>query len=119
MTIGYRARLELTVATLELFTLPGGHLKIEDGVYMNYGSSFASSAHVRVNNDWLIGTHEMVMGRDSHRVEDKIWLGNRSIVANGVTIGHDVVVAAGSIVSPEVPLRSVVAGVPARVVRRF
>jgi 2,3,4,5-tetrahydropyridine-2-carboxylate N-succinyltransferase len=46
-------------------------------------------------------------------------LGNRSIVLKGVTIGHDAVVAAGSVVTKDVPPRTVVAGVPARVVRRF
>jgi acetyltransferase-like isoleucine patch superfamily enzyme len=81
----------------------------------------------------LIGTHVMVMDCDFHRVEDKVWdpsgapivledrvwLGNRSIVLKGVNIGHDAVVAAGSVVTHDVPPRTVVAGVPARVVRHF
>jgi acetyltransferase-like isoleucine patch superfamily enzyme len=75
----------------------------------------------------------MVMDTDFHRVEDKaydtsgkpvileerVWLGNRSMVLKGVTIGHDSVVAAGSVVIGDVPPRSIVAGVPARVVRTF
>jgi maltose O-acetyltransferase len=133
MTFGDRVRLDSTVATLELVALPGGHLEIGDNVFVNYGSSLVSSAHVRVGDGCLIGTHVMVMDCDFHRVEDKawdttgrpvvleerVWLGNRSIVLKGVTIGHDAVVAAGSVVTKDVPPRTVVAGVPARVVRRF
>jgi maltose O-acetyltransferase len=133
LTIGERVRLDSTVATLELVTLPGGHLEIGDNVFINYGTSLVSSAHVKIGNDCLIGTKVMVMDCDFHRVEDKawdttgvpvvledrVWLGNRSIVLKGVRIGHDAVVAAGSVVTKDVPPRTVVAGVPARVVREF
>jgi len=133
MTFGDRVRLVSTVARLELVTLPGGHLEIGDNVFINYGSSLVASAHIRVGNDCLIGTHVMVMDCDFHRVEDKawdttgtpiviedrVWLGNRSMVLKGVRIGHDSVVAAGSVVTRDVPPRTVVAGVPAVVVRHF
>lgn len=131
MTFGDRVRLVSTVATLELVALPGGHLEIGDNVFINYGSSLVASTHVKVGNDCLIGTHVMVMDTDFHRVDDKsydttgspvileerVWLGNRSIVLKGVTIGHDSVVAAGSVVTQDVPPRTIVAGVPAKVIR--
>jgi acetyltransferase-like isoleucine patch superfamily enzyme len=133
MTFGARCRLDSTVATLELVAIAGGHLEIGNNVFINYGSSLVSSKHVKIGDDSLIGTHVMVMDCDFHRVEDKVWdttgeeivieervwLGNRSIVLKGVRIGHDAVVAAGSVVTRDVPPRTVVAGVPARVVRRF
>jgi acetyltransferase-like isoleucine patch superfamily enzyme len=50
-------------------------------------------------------------------VEARAWIGNRSIVLKGVTIGHDSVVAAGSVVTQDVPPRTIVAGVPAKVIR--
>ncbi len=133
MTIGEQTRLVSTVARLELVTLPSGHLEIGDNVFVNYGTSLVSSAHVKIGNDCLIGSHVMVMDCDFHRVEDKawdttgrpiviedrVWLGNRSMVLKGVRVGHDAVVAAGAIVTHDVPPRSLVAGVPAKVVRRF
>jgi maltose O-acetyltransferase len=133
MVLGDRVRLVSTVATLELVTLPSALLEIGDNVFINYGSSMAASRHIKIGDDCLIGTHVMVMDCDFHRVEDKrwdvdgepvilgdrVWLGNRSIVLKGVTIGHDAVVAAGSVVTHDVEPRTVVAGVPARVVRRF
>jgi maltose O-acetyltransferase len=133
MTFGERVRLDSTVAKMELVSLPGGHLEIGNNVFINYGSSLVSSTHVKIGDDCLIGTHVMVMDCDFHRVEDKawdtsglpivledrVWLGNRSIVLKGVTVGHDAVVAAGSVVTRNVPPRTVVAGVPAKVIRRF
>jgi acetyltransferase-like isoleucine patch superfamily enzyme len=133
LTIGERVPLVSTVATLELVTLPGGHLEIGDDVFINYGSSLVASSHLKLGDDCLIGTHVMVMDCDFHRVEDKAWdtsgqpivigerawLGNRSIVLKGVTIGHDAVVAAGSVVTHDVPPRTLVAGVPAKVIREI
>jgi maltose O-acetyltransferase len=133
MTFGERVRLDSTVAKLELVVMPGGHLEVGNNVFVNYGSSLVSSKHVKIGDDVLIGTHVMVMDCDFHRVEDKswdtsgepivledrVWLGNRSMVLKGVTVGHDAVVAAGSVVTRDVPPRTVVAGVPAKVVRRF
>lgn len=52
-------------------------------------------------------------------VGDDVMLGFRAIVMPGVTIGSRVVVGAGSVVTKDVPDGTVVAGVPARVVRDF
>jgi acetyltransferase-like isoleucine patch superfamily enzyme len=133
MTIGDHVRMMSTVATLELVTLPGGHLEIGNNVFINYGSSLCASNHVRIGNDCLIGAHVMILDCDFHRIEDKtwdtsgepviledrVWIGNRAMILKGVTIGHDAVVAAGSVVTRDVAPRTVVAGVPARAVRDF
>src|SRR5258708_34813799 len=131
ISLGDRVRLVSTVATLELATLPGGHLEIGDNVFINYGCSLASSNHVKIGNDCLIGSHVMIMDTDFHRVEDKswdttgvpiiiedrVWIGNRAIVLTGIRMGHDSVVAPGSGVTRDVPPRMLVAGVAARKVR--
>jgi maltose O-acetyltransferase len=133
IVVGERVRLVSTVAKLELVTLPGGRLEIGNNVFINYGTSIVAAARVSIGDDCLIGTHVMVMDTDFHRVEDKswdttghpivieerAWLGNRSIVLKGVRIGHDAVVAAGSVVTRDVPPRTLVAGAPARVIREF
>jgi acetyltransferase-like isoleucine patch superfamily enzyme len=133
ITLGDRVRLVSTVATLELATLPGGHLEIGNNVSINYGTSLVAANHVKIGDDCLIGSHVMIMDCDFHRVEDKawdtsgepivledrVWVGNRVIVYKGVRIGHDSVVSAGSVVTQDVPPRTVVAGVPARVVSKF
>lgn len=50
-------------------------------------------------------------------IEDDVWIGASAVITDGVRIGRGAVVAAGAVVTADVPAHSVVAGVPARVVR--
>jgi acetyltransferase-like isoleucine patch superfamily enzyme len=50
-------------------------------------------------------------------IEKNVWIGTGAMVLGGVTIGADAVVGAGAVVTRDVPARTVVAGVPARVLR--
>lgn len=65
-------------------------------------------------------TMDLVMSAPSKGdtvVGNDVWFGYQSLVMPGVTIGHGAVVAAGSVVTGDVPPYAVVAGNPARVVR--
>lgn len=53
------------------------------------------------------------------RIGDNVWVGARSIVLKGVTIGDHSVVGAGTVVREDVPARVVVAGNPAAIVKQF
>lgn len=60
--------------------------------------------------------------RESHSkgsiiLKDDVWIAANSIILSGVTIGQGAVVAAGSVVTKDVPPYSIVAGVPARVIK--
>lgn len=50
-------------------------------------------------------------------IGNDVWLGFRSVVLSGVTIGDGAIVAAGAIVTSDVPPYAVVAGIPAKVIR--
>ena len=50
-------------------------------------------------------------------IEDGAWLGEGCVVLKGVTIGHRAVVGANAVVTKDVPAYTVVAGVPARIIR--
>ena len=50
-------------------------------------------------------------------IGNDVWIGGKVTITPGVTIGNNVVVAAGSVVTKNVPNNSLVAGVPAKVIR--
>lgn len=52
-------------------------------------------------------------------IHDDVWIGANSVVTAGVTIGRHSVIAAGSVVTKDVPEYTVVAGSPARVIKRM
>jgi acetyltransferase-like isoleucine patch superfamily enzyme len=66
----------------------------------------------------MILTHDRTRGQYLHtRVGERCFIGARSILLPGVQIGDESIVAAGAVVTKDVPARSVVAGNPARVIR--
>lgn len=52
-------------------------------------------------------------------VKDGVWIGNNVVILGGVTIGEKAIVAAGSVVTKNVPDYAIVAGNPAKVIKRF
>ena len=76
--------------------------------------------------DWKKGLDEGAWGKykDWSKVEnaqiiiqDNVWIGFNSIVLKGVTIGEGAVVAAGSVVTKDVPPFAVVGGNPAKIIK--
>jgi acetyltransferase-like isoleucine patch superfamily enzyme len=52
-------------------------------------------------------------------IEDDVWLGSSTVITDGVRVGKGAVVAAGAVVTKDVPPHTVVAGVPAKVIRHI
>jgi maltose O-acetyltransferase len=50
---------------------------------------------------------------------DSVWVGTKSTIVGGVTIGDDVVIGANSVVTKDIPSHCVAAGVPAKVIRSW
>lgn len=135
LEIGDRVQLVSTPARLELVAETGGRLSIGRRTLVNFGSSIVAFDRVTIGERCLIGPHCMIMDTGFHHVDpdrrldppeaspitigDNVWLGARVIVLPGVTIGDDSVVGIGSVVTRDVPPRTVVAGVPAKVVRHL
>lgn len=105
-------------------------LGIGRGSYFNYGCRIDNQgARVSVGRDCAFGvevallTSSHELGGGSRRagavtaapitVDDGVWIGARSVVLPGVTIGKGAVVAAGSVVREDVRPHTLVAGVPA------
>lgn len=118
--------------------LPGfyGKLHIGAGVVVGTHVTFNLDAAVQLGRNVSIGpfvkiytgTHQIGPGSNRRRpevlarpvvIEDGSWVGLGAIVLPGVTIGHGSIVAAGAVVSQDVPPNSYVEGNPAKVVRQL
>jgi acetyltransferase-like isoleucine patch superfamily enzyme len=133
MVVGNRVRLVGSPVPLEFGVTQNARLTIGDNCFINYGTSIAATQSVSIGSGANIGTYVIIMDNDFHRIEperrderppskpvvieDNVWIGARAIVLPGVTIGAGSVVAAGAVVAQDVPPRSIVGGVPARVIR--
>lgn len=106
-----------------------GRIRIGNGVFINAGVVVYSELAITLGDDVALANEVYVMDTPSHGVEGRnpqpapvvigagTWVGARAIILPGVTIGSRVVVAAGSVVTRDVPDEVLVAGNPARVVR--
>jgi acetyltransferase-like isoleucine patch superfamily enzyme len=116
-------------------TVGEGSVVIGDHVRINAGCFLVSYAGITIGNDCLIGEYASVRDADHgiagdqpirgqpHRsapivIEDNVWIGRGVAVLRGVRIGAGAVVGANSVVTRDVPAKSVVAGCPARVIRK-
>jgi len=73
-------------------------------------------AEERHNADYPDGRHDLEFS-DPITIKDGCWICSGAIICGGVTIGENSVVAAGAVVTKDVPSNSLVAGVPAKVIR--
>ena len=50
-------------------------------------------------------------------IGNKVWIATNAMILPGVTIGDGAIIAAGTVVTKDVPARSMVAGVPAKIIK--
>ena len=118
-----------------LETGKGGEITLGEDCRVNLGVQVVSYQEpVRIGKDVGLSAHALVYSfnhgiaagrpymdqplesRGPIIMEDHVWIGMGSIVLSGVHIGKHAIVAAGSVVTHDVPANAVVAGVPARVI---
>ncbi|MBN1976915.1 MAG: acyltransferase [Anaerolineae bacterium] len=95
---------------------PGG-VNIGDRVYLSPAVHIYSSNHECGDPD--VCFIDQGITAKGVTIEDECWIGAMAVVLDGVTIGRRSVVAAGAVVTKDVPPHSLVAGVPAKVIRDF
>ena len=101
-----------------------------NGGFCNNGVRIICGKKISIGKNCAIGPEVVIRDTDQHRllspgfevakdiiIGDHVWIGTRALILKGVTIGDGAIVAAGAVVTKDVPSRCLVAGIPAKVVR--
>ena len=115
---------------IEVGAAKNGSLVLGERVFINTGATVVASHSIVVGDDCMIGDLVAIYDTNHHPMEPSrptrfapvrlganVWVGRSAMILPGVTIGDHAVIAAGSIVTSDVPARTLVAGVPARPIR--
>lgn len=108
VTIGESSRVGLHCTVI-------GPVAIGSNVNIAQGVVISGMNHVFSNPDVTIASQGVTVAPIT--IADDVWIGANATITAGVTIGQHSVVAAGAVVTTDVPPHSVVAGVPAKVIK--
>jgi len=109
----------------------GKHTKIGKNVFINFDCTFLDLGGIIIEDNVLIAPkvsllseghpispenrHSLIPGKI--HIKKNAWIGTGAIILQGVTIGENAIVAAGAIVSKDVPDNTIVGGIPAKIIK--
>ena len=111
----------------------GKHTRIGNNVFVNHGCSFLDLGGITIEDDVLIGP-QVKLVTENHPVDPanrksldlksivvkkNAWIGAGAVILPGVTIGENSIVAAGAVVTQDVPSNTIVGGVPAKHIKNI
>jgi maltose O-acetyltransferase len=113
----------------------GNRISIGEGSFINFNGVFLDGGGITIGSHTLIGPNCQLLTPDHPHdymerrqtietglpihIGDDCWLGGGVIVCPGVTIGNRVIVGAGSVVTHDIPDDVVVAGNPAKIIKKI
>lgn len=122
----------MTRGPLYLKAVNDGKLSIGDNVFFNHNCSITCSESITIGSHCMFANNLVIIDHD-HKIdergvtgalvskpiviEDRVWCGANVTITKGVHIGTGAVIAAGAVVTKDVPERAVVAGVPGKIIR--
>ena len=113
---GFRIEVgENFFANYNFIVLDGNYCRFGDNVWIAPNVSILAAGHPLDVQDRIDGWEYAF----PVTVGNNVWIGGSSTIIGGVTIGDNAVIAAGSVVIRDVPANTLVAGNPARVVRKL
>jgi acetyltransferase-like isoleucine patch superfamily enzyme/coenzyme F420-reducing hydrogenase beta subunit len=109
--------------------IKGGELILNTG-FVNENVQITCASKISIGNGCVIARDVIIRDYDGHTIDipgyeiakpieigTHVWIGNRAMILKGVNIGDGAIIAAGTIVTKDVPAGCVVAGIPAKVVK--
>jgi acetyltransferase-like isoleucine patch superfamily enzyme len=122
---------ESTAVFPPLYINVGKHLKIGKNVFINFDCTFLALGGITIEDNVFIAPKVSLLSEghpispeDRHslipghiHIKRNAWIGANATILPGVTIGENSIVAAGAIVSKDVPDNVIVAGIPAKIVK--
>ncbi|MGV8093838.1 MAG: acyltransferase [Mangrovibacterium sp.] len=111
-----------------IYVAQKGKLVIKGRGFMNTNSTLNCFDYIELGDDCAIADNVSISDSDNHSVngskitapiiiKNHVWIGKNAIILKGVTIGKGAVVAAGAVVTKDVPSYTLVAGIPAHVIK--
>ena len=111
----------------------GHNIRIGRNVFVNHACTFMDRGGITLEDYALIGPKvnlittnhplEPSQRRSTYSrpivIREKAWIGANATIMPGITIGENAIVGAGAVVTKDVPANSIVAGVPARIVKKL
>lgn len=107
----------------------GKHIKVGKNFFANYNCTLLDVAEIEIGDNCLLAPNVAIYTaghpvypttRNSGyeygkkvKIGNSVWLGGNTVVCPGVTIGDNVVIGAGSVVTKDIPSWSIAAGIPA------
>ena len=108
--IGDHTRIGLHNTIIGPVTI-GSHVNLAQGITVTALNHNFEDSDKRIDEQGVSTTPVII--------EDDIWIGANAVILPGVTIGNHSVVAAGAVVTKNVPPHSLVAGVPAKIIKQI
>ncbi|MBQ9591529.1 MAG: sugar O-acetyltransferase [Paludibacteraceae bacterium] len=111
----------------------GKNTRIGERVFINMGCKFQDQGGIVIEDGALIG-HNVVLATINHdlnpakrqsmtyapiHIGKNVWIGSNATILAGVNIGDGAIVAAGAVVTKNVPPNTIVGGVPAKVIKEI
>ena len=132
LTLGENAKL--SVGSFK--TYGGTYISVADNAELSMGSGFLNNnakiscfEKITIGEDVKISEEVIIRDSDNHAIikdgyqktkpiiiGNHVWIGLRSTILKGVTIGDGAVIAAGAVVTKDVPPKALVAGIPAKII---
>lgn len=101
----------------------GSYVIISNNVHIYDNNNHPTSPHCRIDlcksGFYSSLWHWKYSDKEPIYIEDNVWIGERSTILKGVTIGRGSIVACNSVVTKSVPPYSIVAGNPAKIVKQI